>query len=77
MQKDHLPIGVAYSFKSEPLQLPDNSIKTVLDESQLYLTALNTEALKQNCDTHTNTGKISIRLSLAVGVEIQRYIENS
>lgn len=29
MQKDHLPIGVAYSFKSEPLQLPDNSIKTV------------------------------------------------
>ena len=58
MQKDHLPIGVAYSFKSEPLQLPDNSIKTVLDESWHYLTALNTEALEQNVcysDTHILT----------------------
>lgn len=65
MQEDHLPIGVAYSFKSEPLQIPDYSIKTVLDEAQLYLTALNTEALKQNSDTHILTQvKIAICHSL-------------
>lgn len=55
MQKDHLPIGVAYSFKSGALQLPDNSVRAALDESWLYLTTLNTEALKQSGDTHTPT----------------------
>lgn len=77
MQKDHLPIGVAYSFKSGALQLPDNPIKTVLDESCLYLTALNTEALKQSGDTHTLT---EVKLLPAIhwaGVEVEHYMGNS
>lgn len=77
MQKDHLPIGVAYSFKSGALQLPDNSIKRVPDESWLYLTALNTEALKQSGDTHTLTEFKLLPAIQWAGVEGEQFMGNS